>query len=343
MVYKEIEKLDINTNYKDCIITYGLKSNCQILQTRSRYDFTVKDEFIIGKGVYTKKFFDDRVILFTNKSSLYKVFYFDKNVLKTYSEELVHLTKGDDHEILLAKDNSRYYITDHNNIVDTYQYPKGLGDILFFKGDIIEVYNKDKANNFIRRFNPLNKKESWVINFDCKINKIRKISKILLIDYWIYESNPIKSYTIAVDIENGVEIWNRPYGYNNIDYANGVALSGGETIHEIDINSGVVINCVKVSPPSLGGYVIYFSNELGYYYKLYSGGFGLIDRKNGNIRWEYIFEDNSGNMHGISQFAVLSNNKVVLKTMDVNGPMCIFDPMANLKYSNIKKGTRIEN
>ena len=250
-------------------------------------------------------------------------------------------------------ENYTYEVLDaENRILNSYKIEYPLGFKCCDNG-VLLWNNNQKENNWIECRDPITNKINWKINLDWKFVRIELFQNVIVIEYHSFEKfrtdkryggerdwyNPNR-FTMAFSTFNGDQIWKHKFVFSQIDKENQVVFGGDNSIYEVDLKSGELLNQVRVNPEYYLGYCPHFKDSSGYYYTLHNGKFGKVNKHNGIIEWEFDLIDKLGAKRKITDWNLLSNGSLIIKAMPnhKNGDItCIFNPKENINYSKIER------
>lgn len=336
-------------------------------EIKNRFDFKLIESYFKTGKIYTYTY-NDRIILsngnnlhdeiHVNKAEIitknglsYSIFEEGEKELEYYPSEKIYKLNGGNYEFTKSDDTS----------------------LLFIKTNIIEYYNWNRTNNYLRCINPDGGAELWRLDLPWHIGKIDIYEHYIIFEYReypnVYESGPFAGeiieherieHTICLDGNTGQELWRWPGGYQKIDPQYGVILTGlrvadeegyriGSRTIELDIATGKELTNQLLTPfveDSIFG--TDFVDETAIYYRHDKGAFGKINKADGSIVWEFFLIDENNKKRILGNWLKLGNGKFVLQalTHTKNGEnlgelMCIFDPEENMEFSNVKNGVRV--
>lgn len=269
------------------------------------------------------------------KSSLLPEYFWDKAIC-------YHNLKNHTYEIFDAE----------NNLMNSYKIEYPIGFKCCDQG-VLLWNNEQKQNNWIECREPITNNLKWRINLEWKFVRIELFQNRIVIEYNSFDKlrtdkgfegerdwyNP-ERFTIGYDTSNGNEVWKHSFVFSQIDKEQGVVLAGKNSIYEVDLQSGELVNHVKINPEYELGYYPHFADSTSYYYTLHNGKFGKVDKQSGFIKWEFEFIDHLGAKRKISDWQLLSNGNLIIRTVPnhKNGDItCILNPNENKIYSKIDR------
>lgn len=358
MKYSKTEYKLQGNFYKNGIISYNPQKTKTEINLLSKVDLSIFSNLELDSETFLSSIGNDRIILYHFKKEGYYKVNLKNNSFEFIKNHLVPEYVWNDGIILFLDRKQKNYkcIKDNKLLYEfTPTYPIVNN---WNKFGVIQYMNDEKSNNWLKCLDPNGGKEKWKKELQWQIIRCEQYDNLLILDYHAYENKRTDEgyegeihwakpniYTIVLDAETGTEIWKKKFHYSVIDKTHGAILSDeNDKVFELDIRTGNTITETKVTPDSGTGHFPHFVDKEGIYYINDNGSFGKINKQTGIIEWEFDLKDEKGEKRKLSDWLLLGNGQLVLQTMPnhPNGDFtCIFDPLENLEYSNIKNGNYI--
>lgn len=267
-------------------------------------------------------------------------------------------------ELKFDRDNLSYFICDLTGRIIYTLVKETNQSYEWIKFGILIFDRFNKSNSLVKCLDPADGKEKWRFAITAEIIRLETYKGLIILEYNSY-NNVIRNeghseidlynsntFTLALDETSGSEVWKFPFAYSKIDYENGLILFGNDDIQnnarvlEVDIFTGAIITELLVSPSTEFGYYPYFSDREGIYYKTRKGAFGKVKKTDGVILWEFDLLDDHGNKRRITDWLLLGNGNLVLRSLPYHQKdsdiKCIFNPSENIAFSKVQYGERID-
>lgn len=315
---------------------------------RSADDFKIISKIEFDANVAPTAILDNEIVFYNHTDNGYYLYNFRSLTKQKIDSNLILEYRWGKVDLLLQK-SIGYQCRFNNHIYYSFS-PKKCIDYKWCKSGILEIFKRDKEYNWIRCTDPTNGSEKWNVSYEWKISECYLYKGLLLVKYLAYENirtdkgyegqihwtNP-NVYTIAINIHSGEELWRKKFNFDRIDEIRGMALGkkDGEVI-TINLLSGNIQTQTPMKTES-DSYFIHFSDKKHFYFTHRKGSFGKIEKQTGAIEWEFDLLDYNGKSRRLTEWFLLNNGNLVLKTMPhvEEKFMCVFNPSKNLKYSNI--------
>jgi outer membrane protein assembly factor BamB len=337
----------------------------------SKYDYSVLYKL---KGSYNSYLFSDYGIFINEYENKYLKLYLDTYEIVDLNREDLKIFEGINFSIYKEGELFSFSSFDGKSEYKYSWKDNNYGKIFIGYG-ILEYFNNEKSNTWLRLLNPLTGHELWKTTYEWQILDVKEYDGVITLTYKDY--SPLRSdegyegqrdwhnpiiYNIAIDAETGKELWrlHRPmWGIHySIDKERSAYLCMQVTqynqqygriekasVLELDLKTGSTITSLDVQPVDAMGFLPKFGDDEGIFYRNHYGSFGKIRRKDGTVLWEFDLVDEQGAKRIALDWVKLGNGKLVITTPPnhKNGDLtCIFDVEENMSEASVVNGVRVK-